>query len=536
MNATHAAARIKALARELGFDACRIAAAGEAPHAAAFREWLAAGCFGGMQWLARQPGRRCDPRVVLPGCRSVVCLALNYFTGGQRAGELAGGTGRIARYALNHDYHAIIEPMLGALDDALRGLGGVQRCCVDHGPVLERDFASAAGLGWNGKSTLQVHRRLGTWFFLAEVLTTVALAADRPAADHCGRCTRCLAACPTGALTGPRQLDARRCIAYLTIEHHGPIPEDLRRAVGDRIFGCDECLAACPWNRFAAVTRDARLHARASVSGRPLRELLGLDEARFRALFEGSPVLRLKLPRLLRNACVALGNRGGAADLPALAAAALHPDPLVAEHARWAIREIEGRTGGRAAAARAACIRAGTPLDWPPTPPVKAHQIYQQMAPELLHQMLDWFREKERSVYKTTLATLAKDRKLRLVFVQRKPLPEQYAWIHKTLQLRSCDTVGEQLLQAWFLAGHQPLLAAFCDEMGIPHDGKGSVEGDLPAELDAPKLDAAVDKLLESVDPRLLSLYLHTFNLQVPGGWQALGAKLAADERLRLFS
>lgn len=165
---------------------------------------------------------------------------------------------------------------------------------------------------------------------------------------------------------------------------------------------------------------------------------------------------------------------------------------------------------------------------------MKAHEIYQQLDPELLHRMLDWFREKERSVYKTALDTMAKDRKLRLVYLQRKPLPEQYAWIRKTLQLRSCDTIGEQLLQAWFLAGQQPLLAAFCDAMEIPHDGKGSVEGDLPAELDAAKLDAAVDKLLETVEPRLLALYLHTFNLQLPGGWPALTAKLAGDERLKL--
>jgi hypothetical protein len=165
---------------------------------------------------------------------------------------------------------------------------------------------------------------------------------------------------------------------------------------------------------------------------------------------------------------------------------------------------------------------------------VKAHEIYQQLAPELLHQMLDWFRDRERSVYKSAVETLAKDRKLRLVFIQRKPLPDQYAWIHKTLQLKSCDTIGEHLLQAWFLAGHQPLLAAFCDAMEIPHDGKGSVQGDLPAELDGAKLDQAIDKLLESVEPRLLTLYLFTFNLQTPAGWPTLTAKLASDGRLKL--
>jgi len=165
---------------------------------------------------------------------------------------------------------------------------------------------------------------------------------------------------------------------------------------------------------------------------------------------------------------------------------------------------------------------------------VKAHEIYQSLAPELLHQMLDWFRDNERSVYQNALATVAGKRNLRPVFIQRKPLPDQYAWIVKTLKLRSCDTIGEHMLQAWFLAGQQPLLAAFCDAVGIPHDGKGSVEGDLPEEIDAAKLDTAVDELLGSYDPRLVTLYLHVFNMQIPGGWQAMSAKLESDERLKL--
>jgi epoxyqueuosine reductase len=340
---------IKKLAGETGFDDCRVAAAGEAAHAGLFRHWLAAGCHGDMHWLTRAPERRCDPREVLPGCRSVVCVALNYFTGpasGPRPGTDARGPGnhRIARYALNDDYHGIIAAMLRALDGALRQHGGVQRCCVDHGPVLERDFASTAGLGWTGKSTVQIHRRLGTWFFLAEVLTTLELTPDPPAADHCGTCTRCIAACPTGAITAPRRLDARRCISYLTIEHRGPIPEEFRRALGDRIYGCDDCLAACPWNRFARASHDLRFHPRPAIFRHSLRDFLALDEPAFRALFADSPVLRLKLPRFLRNVCVALGNTGTAADLPALARTAAHPDPLVAEPAHWAAREIRRRT------------------------------------------------------------------------------------------------------------------------------------------------------------------------------------------------
>ena len=185
---------LKALAAELGFDDCRIARATPANHADTFHQWLADGCHGDMAWLARSPERRCDPREVLPGCQSVICLALNYYPGSSPFAEPATGGYRVARYAWNNDYHDLIEQKLAAFDAALRELGGVQRCHVDTGPVLERDFASAAGLGWNGKSTLQIHRQLGTWFFLAEVLTTLALPPDPPSVDHCGCCTRCITA------------------------------------------------------------------------------------------------------------------------------------------------------------------------------------------------------------------------------------------------------------------------------------------------------------------------------------------------------
>jgi len=334
-------ATVKALAAELGFDACRIARAAPAGHADTFLKWLADGHHGDMAWLARDPERRCDPRRVLPGCESVICLAMNYYPGSSPfAGPAAGGY-RIARYAWNDDYHGLIERKLAAIDSALRALGGVQRCYVDTGPVLERDFASAAGLGWNGKSTLQIHPRLGTWFFLAEVLTTLKLPPDPPIGDHCGNCTRCISACPTGAITAPHRVDARRCIAYLTIEHKGSIPVELRAAVGDRIYGCDECLDACPWNRFAQATRDLAFHARAEIFAQRLRDFLDLDDAGFRRLFAGSPILRLKRPRFLRNVCVALGNTGNADDLPALRRAAADPDPLIAEHAAWALEQLE---------------------------------------------------------------------------------------------------------------------------------------------------------------------------------------------------
>ena len=331
---------MKAWAAELGFDACRIARAREATHAATFRDWLAAGKHGSMTWLERTPERRCDPRQVLPACHSVISLALNYFPGDSPLPDAHPGGYRIARYAWNDDYHDLIDQRLRVLDEKLQSLGGVQKPYADTGPVLERDFASDAGLGWNGKSTVQIHPRLGTWFFLAEILTTLELAPDDPLGDHCGKCTRCITACPTQAITAPHQLDARRCISYLTIEHHGPIPLELRAAIGDRIYGCDACLDACPWNRFAQQSRELTFHARPAIFENRLRDFLALDDAAFRALFAKSPIKRLKRPRFLRNVCVALGNTGTPDDLPALTRAAADPDPLISEHALWAIQEI----------------------------------------------------------------------------------------------------------------------------------------------------------------------------------------------------
>jgi epoxyqueuosine reductase len=211
--------------------------------------------------------------------------------------------------------------------------------------VLERDFASTAGIGWNGKSTMQIHRQLGAWFFLAELITTLDLPADAPGRDLCGRCTRCLEACPTTAITAPHRLDARRCLSYLTIENKGPIPEEFRRALGNRLYGCDDCLAACPWNRFAQISQEATFQARATVFERPLRDFLSLSDEAFRILFAKSPIKRIKRPAFLRNVCVVLGNTGNAADLPALELAARDEHPLIAEHAQWAIAEIQARAG-----------------------------------------------------------------------------------------------------------------------------------------------------------------------------------------------
>jgi len=326
-------------ARSLGFALCRVAPACEPPHAEAFRQWLAEGCAGEMAWLARNADRRTDPQRVLPGAKSVVVLAMNY---GQGNAEPKGVMDRIARYAWNDDYHDFIAPKLQQIDAFLQQYGGVQRGYADTGPVLERDFGALSGAGWHGKSTMLIHPKLGAWFFLAEVLTTLDLPPDEPLPNRCGHCTRCLDACPTGAITAPHRLDARRCIAYLTIENKGSIPEALRPLVGGRIYGCDACAAACPWNRFAQASQEAAFAARPAVHLGSL-ELLALDEEQFRALFRGSPIARIKRRGLLRNVCVALGNTGTQSDLPALERAAADPEPLIAEHAHWALERIETR-------------------------------------------------------------------------------------------------------------------------------------------------------------------------------------------------
>lgn len=339
---------VKELARELGFDDCRIAAAREATHAQRYHDWVADGAHAGMEWMARNPERRADPRLVLEGCRSVICLAVNYFPGGSPFVPGDAGGYRIARYAWNDDYHDVIDRKLKDFVARLDALGGSHKPYVDTGPVLERDFATDAGLGWNGKSTVQIHRRLGAWFFLAEVLSTLELRPDEPFGDHCGKCTRCIDACPTRAITAPHRMDARRCISYLTIENKGPIPEEFREAIGDRIYGCDECLEVCPWNRFAQESRELSYHARRELFRHPLRDFLDMDDEGFRNLFARSPIKRIKRSRFLRNVCVALGNTGTVEDLPALGKCADGEDELVAEHARWAMGRIGDRTGRRA--------------------------------------------------------------------------------------------------------------------------------------------------------------------------------------------
>ncbi|PYL24306.1 MAG: tRNA epoxyqueuosine(34) reductase QueG [Verrucomicrobia bacterium] len=335
------------LTRDLGFDSCRVAACAPPPHVTQFQDWLRQGAAGEMSYMQRGEENRCDPQKILPSARSVIVVALNYFQGdvAYRATATEGATGRIARYAWGDDYHNVMAINLDKIDNFLRGFGGRQKCYVDTGPILERDHAARAGIGWHGKSTMLIDPRLGTWFFLGEILTTLELASDSPQPDRCGKCERCINACPTGAITAPHRLDARRCISYLTIELKGSIPPELRSLIGNRIFGCDDCLDACPWNRFASVSRESAFSARQSTTGMSLRDYLKLTDAEFRELFKNSPIKRIKRRGFLRNVCVALGNVGDLADLPALKRAASDPDGLIAEHATWAIKRIQRRCG-----------------------------------------------------------------------------------------------------------------------------------------------------------------------------------------------
>jgi len=333
-------AEVKALALAEGFDVAGATSADPSQWADYYRQWIGDERHGEMAWLAREPERRADPRRVLPGARSLLVVGLNYW---QRHPEVRG---RVARYALGDDYHEIMGERLRRLLERLDERYGPEhkhKLYVDTGPVLERPLAHRAGVGWQGKSTMILNEQLGPWLFLGEIITTLPLEPDEPARDRCGTCTACLEACPTGAITGPYQMDARRCISYLTIELKGSIPEELRPLIGDRIYGCDECLEVCPWNRFAQTSREARfLDSR--LEPWDLHELLELTPQEFNRRFKHSPIKRTKRRGLLRNVCVALGNIGTESDLPLLErTAAGHDEPLVREHAAWATREIRKR-------------------------------------------------------------------------------------------------------------------------------------------------------------------------------------------------
>lgn len=330
---------IRDLAKEHRFDVCRFARAAPASHATAYFSWLGSGRHGEMEWLNRDPGRRTDPGRVLPGVKTVLVLATNYFQGADHRIP----AGKIARYAWGADYHKIMLRNMAPIETFLHEQGGTQKCYVDTGPILERDFAAVCGLGWQGKSTMCLNSTLGTWFFIGVILTTLDLEPDAPVKNRCGSCTRCIDICPTRAITAPYQLDARRCISYLTIESKDPIPIEFRTAIHDRIYGCDDCLEVCPWNRFARETQELRFHLPDRLKTLTLRALAILTEDQFRTLFRESPIRRIKRPRFVRNVCVALGNIGSDEDLPVLTALAQDPDPLIAEHAVWAAEQVRNR-------------------------------------------------------------------------------------------------------------------------------------------------------------------------------------------------
>jgi epoxyqueuosine reductase len=343
MSDPHALIRDRALS--LGFDAVGFCRAELGPEArdrlAAF---LAAGQHGDMGWLASRLAQRAHPRALWADARSVIVLGLNYAPDEDPLATLAQkDRGTVSVYARNRDYHDVMKGMLKHLAQfVVSRFGPAVKVFVDTAPVMEKPLAERAGIGWQGKHTNLVSRAHGSWVFLGEIYTTLEITPDEPHADRCGTCTHCLSVCPTDAFPAPYRLDATRCISYLTIEHHGPIPHELRPKMGNRIYGCDDCLAVCPWNRFARATPHAKLQAREDLTAPRLAELAALDDAGFRAMFTGSPVKRIGRDRFVRNVLIAIGNSGD----PALAAVAAplraDPNPVVAEAAAWACEQLAG--------------------------------------------------------------------------------------------------------------------------------------------------------------------------------------------------
>ncbi len=338
--------RIREEALSLGFGAVGFADAAESPYAEKLTAWLAAGRHGTMRWMARDPARRSDPRAVLPRARTVLSVSVPYYRGDWPAdADGDAPRGRIARYAWGRDYHKRIRRKLKLLARAILALCHDARwlAYVDTGPMLDRAWAERAGIGWIGKNTNVILQGRGSWSFLGEILTDLWIEPDAPARNHCGTCAKCIAACPTGAIVGPYELDARRCISYLTIEHRGAIPLELRPAIGARIFGCDDCQEVCPWNRFAVKTEDPDFQDRPGQETPALIPLLALDEDKFRARYQGTAILRAKRAGFARNVAVALGNLGDPRSVGPLARALREdPEPLVRGHAAWAL----GRIGG----------------------------------------------------------------------------------------------------------------------------------------------------------------------------------------------
>ena len=334
-------AEIKARAVELGFDVCGVAPAGDRRELEFFREWLARGYAGEMQYLHRSADKRADVRHVLPSVQSVICLGTVYNTDKPLSIDRPPAEARIARYAWGDDYHDVIGQRMERLLEWMRDRAGTPfdaRAYVDTGPVQERVYAQYAGIGWIGKNTCVINQGLGSWIFLSEILCSLPLAADAPAVDHCGSCRRCLDACPTGAIVEPYVLDATRCLSYLTIELKGPIPEELRESVGAHAYGCDICQDVCPWNRKAAVSEDSAWLPRAMFDGTSLAALWSTPDVDLRRGLKGSAMTRAGVKRFRRNLATCAGATGDPDALAALAS--VHEpsceEPLVTEHADWA--------------------------------------------------------------------------------------------------------------------------------------------------------------------------------------------------------
>jgi epoxyqueuosine reductase len=337
---------LKARAAALGFDAFGITAADARPDLKQKLDTaLAEGWHGEMEWMAETAERRASPNALWEGARSVVMLGVNYGPDRDPLETLAQrDRGTISVYARNRDYHEIIKGKLKELAGLLsRRTGAEVKVFVDTAPVMEKPLAEAAGIGWQGKHTVLVSREFGSWLFLGAIFTSADLPVDEPHEESCGTCRKCLDICPTNAFPAPFQLDARRCLSYLNIEHKGPIPLEFRKAMGNRIYGCDDCLAVCPWNKFASVAKETRLQARDELNAPSLSELAALDDGGFRSLFAGSPVKRIGHARFLRNVLIAVGNSEDEALAPLPEARLGDDDPLIRGAAVWAVRQLVHR-------------------------------------------------------------------------------------------------------------------------------------------------------------------------------------------------
>lgn len=332
-------------ALEVGFDTCAITHADRLDDLRPrLEKFVSLGHHGTMGWMEETMDRRGHPRNLWPQARAIIMLGLSYAPDSDPMETLEQReVGTISVYARNRDYHDIVKGRLKTLaSKVVSKLGGGVKVFVDTAPVMEKPLAQAAGLGWQGKHTNLVSREHGSWLFLGAIFTTLDLLDDRAESDHCGSCKRCLDVCPTNAFPAPYQLDARRCISYLTIEHKGPIPHEFRKAMGNRIYGCDDCLSVCPWNKFASTSRESKLKAREELNAPTLDRLLQLDDAAFRTLFSGSPVKRIGRDRFVRNCLIAAGNSADAKLIPLVRALTRDAAPVVQDAALWAMGELTG--------------------------------------------------------------------------------------------------------------------------------------------------------------------------------------------------